>query len=148
MECIVSRETYKNGKYINLKAKVSRETMKKSEIGTIGENLACKLVAKHGYLILLRNYRKKFGEIDIIARLPDATLIFIEVKTLLMKYEGGLIPEDNFTTQKYKKVKRICEFFAARHPNLINEDRGWRLDLIAVYLFESGKYSMKHYENV
>jgi len=119
-----------------------------NKLGILGENLASKYLEKQRYQVLKRNYRQKFGEIDIIARSPDSTLIFIEVKTLLMKYEDGFVPEDNFTTQKYDKVKRMCEFFAARYPGLINEERGWRLDLIAAYLFENGKYSIRHYENV
>lgn len=101
--------------------------MKKSDIGRIGEEKACEFLINRGYKILERNYWRKFGEIDIIARAPDRTLIFIEVKALLIKKEfsseNAFSPEDNFTTQKYNKVKRMCEFFAAKNEELIDEER-------------------------
>ena len=37
-------------------------------IGKIGEDTACKFLMKHGYQILTRNYWKKWGEIDIVAK--------------------------------------------------------------------------------
>jgi putative endonuclease len=125
--------------------------MKNIDIGKIGENKACEFLIKKGYVILERNYWKKFGEIDIVARAPDQTLVFIEVKTLLIKNElggRGFLPEDNFTSQKYRKVKRMCEFFSAQHDELIDEERGWRFDLIAADFYENGEFSMRHYENV
>lgn len=123
--------------------------MKNSEIGKIGEDRACKFLIKKCYEILGRNYRQKFGEIDIVARGPDRTLVFIEVKTLLIKSGARFLPEDNFTPQKYVKVKRICEFFAAIRDELIDEEKGWRLDLIAVEFFEEDEGCIiRHYENV
>ena len=55
-----------------------RHTTKK--IGDIGEDYAASYLKKHGYKILARNYRKNYGEIDIIARKGDM-LCFVEVKT-------------------------------------------------------------------
>ena len=49
------------------------------EIGKIGESLACKYLINKGYKILNRNYQKRCGEIDIIAR-NDLYLVFLEVK--------------------------------------------------------------------
>jgi len=142
--------------------------MKNQQNGKIGEDKACEYLINKGYEVLERNYWQKFGEIDIIAKAPDRTLVFIEVKLLLIKKElesksmgdkkssagDRFTPEDNFTTQKAKKVKRICEFFAAQqeHEELIDEERGWRLDLIAIDFFEdeteAKKFVIRHYENV
>ncbi|HEX2966532.1 MAG TPA: YraN family protein [Syntrophorhabdaceae bacterium] len=49
------------------------------EIGAEGENLAIRTLKKKGYRIIQKNYRTKFGEIDIIAEDKDC-LVFIEVK--------------------------------------------------------------------
>ncbi|MBU4223686.1 YraN family protein, partial [Patescibacteria group bacterium] len=38
----------------------------KQKIGELGENIACKFLMKHGHEILDRNYRKKWGEIDVV----------------------------------------------------------------------------------
>ena len=52
----------------------------KKQIGDAGEEYCAAYLQKHGYRILFRNYRKPFGEIDIIARNHD-TVAFVEVKT-------------------------------------------------------------------
>jgi len=52
----------------------------KQRIGQIGEDCAVKYLENRGYKILERNYRKKYGEIDIIA-LKDSILHFVEVKS-------------------------------------------------------------------
>ena len=129
--------------------------MKKSDIGRIGEENACKFLIKKGYKILKRNYWQKFGEIDIIAKAPNRTLVFIEVKALLIKREfsrqNGFSPEDNFTTHKYNKVKRICEFFVGQNEELIDEEKGWQVDLVAIEFFgeeKGGKFEIRHYENI
>ena len=43
-------------------------TSKSQKIGQIGENVASKYLVKHGFSIVERNYTKKWGEIDIVAR--------------------------------------------------------------------------------
>lgn len=50
------------------------------EIGNIGEGYAAEYLKKHRYRIVSRNYRKKYGEIDIIAENKNY-LVFVEVKT-------------------------------------------------------------------
>lgn len=50
------------------------------QLGKKGEDLACSFLEKNGYSIIQRNYRKKCGEIDIIAQ-ESADLVFVEVKT-------------------------------------------------------------------
>ncbi len=52
----------------------------KKETGDIGENYAVKYLKKKGCKIIERNYRKKFGEIDIIAK-NKKYFLFVEVKT-------------------------------------------------------------------
>lgn len=50
------------------------------QFGRMGESLAVGYLKKNGYSILARNYRNRFGEIDIIARL-DGIIVFVEVKS-------------------------------------------------------------------
>jgi putative endonuclease len=119
-----------------------------SNIGKIGENLASDFLIKKGFEILGKNYKQKWGEIDIIARSKDMVIIFIEVKTLMIGEYGLLKPEDNFTQQKLNKVNRAAEVFVGRHPELINDDVGWRIDLIAIEISQSGRSLIRHYENV
>lgn len=55
------------------------------QLGARGEEIAARFLLLHDYTILERNYRKRFGEIDIIARhrkpLHGDTICFVEVKT-------------------------------------------------------------------
>ncbi len=48
--------------------------------GRAGEDQAADYLTQHGYRILERNWRKKIGEIDIIAK-KDNVIYFFEVKT-------------------------------------------------------------------
>jgi Holliday junction resolvase-like predicted endonuclease len=56
--------------------------MKNLQTGNIGEEIACKFLESKGFKIVERNYRKKFAEIDIVAR-KGKIINFIEVKTAI-----------------------------------------------------------------
>src|SRR5580765_2554696 len=49
-------------------------------LGNVGEDLACEELERRGYAIIARRYRRRGGELDIIAR-DGGTLVFVEVKT-------------------------------------------------------------------
>ncbi|NIP39807.1 MAG: YraN family protein [Candidatus Dadabacteria bacterium] len=51
----------------------------KRSAGNYGEKRACEYIKKNGYKVIEKNFRTKFGEIDLIG-IEDDTLCFIEVK--------------------------------------------------------------------
>ena len=62
-------------------------------------------------------------------------------------------PEDNMTPAKIKKLKRAANFYALKNPNLINENLGWRIDMVAIEIPKgeinhSEKFIIRHYENI
>lgn len=119
-------------------------------IGKIGEDLAYGYLIKNGYVVLTRNYKEKWDEIDIIGRSKNGTLVFFEVKTINGE-AGGLMPEDNMTSAKLKKLKRACQMFVAKQSDLINNNVGWRIDLLAIALTgpnPAKDHIMRHYENI
>lgn len=61
---------------------VTRETFvaQHNRLGALGEELAEKFLVKRGFTIIDRNYRKPWGELDIVAR-KRATVHFVEVKS-------------------------------------------------------------------
>ncbi len=133
----------------------------KQNIGKIGENLACEYLAENGYKILTRNYRKKTGEIDIIAQAKNKTIVFVEVKALSshqfvgFKNEESLMPEDHLTRGKLGRLKKTCQIMVAKNPDIIDRKRGWRIDLVAIDIgpgTTAGKsiknVAIRHYENI
>ena len=78
------------------------------ELGTIGENIAVKYLNKNGYQIIERNFRKRYGEIDIIAKDKDYT-VFIEVK-LRRSVKYGY-PGEAVNLYKQNKIKKIAEVY-------------------------------------
>ena len=151
---------------------------KKSEIGKLGEDIACQYLLNKSFTIIERNFRKKWGELDIIAKDSNGVLVFVEVKTMrqsgnaelkrqyeesigknpaimrlvrhrINKYDKAqLNPEENLTAAKLGKLKRTAQLYAGSNPDLINENKGWRIDLIAITLFENGEPEIKHFENI
>lgn len=111
--------------------------------------MACEFLEKKGYEILERNLRKPWGELDVIAKDDSGVLVFIEVKTMRQNNSAiaGLQSEDNFSKAKERKTKRAAEMFAGKHPELIDEDRGWRVDLVSICL-TLNKSVIEHYENI
>ncbi len=61
---------------------------------------------------------------------------------------AGLVPEDNLTGAKLKKLSRTCELFVGKNPELVNEKKGWRIDLVAISLNSNSQPRFTHYENI
>jgi putative endonuclease len=66
-------------------------TMTRIQLGAMGEALAVDHLMRMGLRILQRNWRCRYGELDIIAR-DDATstVVFVEVKARTGDGYGGL----------------------------------------------------------
>ncbi len=120
------------------------------ETGLIGEHIAANHLRKNGYKILERNVWYKFGELDIVAKSRDGTLVCVEVKTTRGWNPHGIQPEDQMTSAKLKKFRRAASCYISSHSELMSERRGFRLDLVAVFIIGEGKDShyVRHYENV
>jgi len=102
-------------------------------LGILGEDLAAEFLRKNGYKILERNFRSKFGEIDIIAQDKD-TLVFVEVKTRWSEKFG--LPEEAITPWKIKKIKKAGEYYKLFHPEL---PELLRIDAVCLDLSHEGK---------
>lgn len=121
--------------------------------GKYGESIASEHLLRLGWSIITRNYRRKADEIDLICKSEIGTLVFVEVKTIVINNLStldALTPEDNLTLKKLHKIGRTCEFFVRKHPELVNEEIGWRIDLVAIDLCADGKEisDLRHYENI
>jgi len=119
----------------------------KSELGKWGEDRACEYLVDNGFKIIDRNFRRPWGELDIVAKHKDGTLVFVEVKTVNVSGPAGVTAEDQMTAAKIKKFKKAASLYAGHRPELINDKKGWRLDLLT--LTKSGEsFIIKHYQNI
>lgn len=102
-------------------------------VGKIGEKVVCRFLEKHGFRIAEQNYRKKWGEIDIIAE-KDGALHFVEVKTnrLDLSETSGYRPEESVRLWKKQRMSRaIRTYFAERR---IPDDKEFQIDVASVLL--------------
>ena len=84
----------------------------KRRIGTYYEDAAADDLIRHGYRIRERNYRCKFGEIDIIAQ-KDGYLIFIEVK--YRSTAGWGTPQEAVDAKKQRRISNAASWYLYSH---------------------------------
>ncbi|AEF36619.1 MULTISPECIES: YraN family protein [Mycobacteriaceae] len=87
-------------------------TMTRAELGALGEQLAVDHLLGQGWTILARNWRCRYGELDVIADDPAAgAVVFVEVKTRTGDGFGGLayaVPPE-----KVRRVRRLAGLWLA-----------------------------------
>jgi len=71
-------------------------------LGFLGENIAARHLEQKGYEIITKNYRKPWGEIDIIAKKHDI-ITFVEVKAN-QSFSQAFDPENRVNFQKMQKI--------------------------------------------
>ena len=84
--------------------------MNKREVGTGYEKEACAYLRREGYDIITVNYRKKIGEIDVIAR-DGCTLVFVEVKYRKSMAQGGAFYA--IGPKKQQTIRRVAQWYLA-----------------------------------
>jgi putative endonuclease len=134
----------------------------KRRFGDLGENIACDFLKKKGFEILDRNYLRKWGEIDIVAKRGEVVR-FIEVKSVHIRdgsladvsgvtsnqpnivTSGSYKPEDNVHPQKLKRLARTMQTYLLEKR--IEGD--WQLDIVTVKIDEeSRKARVEIIENI
>lgn len=117
----------------------------KQKTGNIGEDAATNFLTEKGYKIIERNYKRKLGEIDIIA-IIDKTLVFCEVKTRKSYSQMYFLPEQNVDFKKMRKLRKICELYVLEKK--ISVSQKWRIDVISVLIDNfTEKVTINHIED-
>ncbi len=116
---------------LDIKEKASNKT-KNHEKGAWGEDMACKYIESVGYIILERNYRCPFGEIDIVA-IENNIYVFIEVKMRSsIKYGVGSYAIDYY---KRNRIKNSAKYYM-KTKNIT----GIRFDVIEITKYKKIYY--------
>lgn len=99
----------------------------RKELGNRGENAVAAALAQRGFEVLERQYRCRWGEIDLIARAPDRVLCFVEVKARSI---GAIAsPRESVTKSKQRKLRNTAGWYLAQK----GLDCPCRFDVAEVY---------------
>lgn len=97
-------------------------------MGEFGEKVAISFLRGQGYKILVKRYRTRLGEIDVVCREAE-TLVFVEVKARSCSDFGR--PGEFVTSSKQRKLTRA----ALDYLRLLgNPSLNFRFDVVEVEL--------------
>jgi len=114
--------------------------MSNQSFGKLGEETATKYLKSLGYKILARNFRTRWGEIDIVCR-DGACLVFAEVKTRADESYGA--PEAAVTRAKQEHLIKAAQIYLTQKkmPQAL-----WRIDVLAL-LKQNDGFAIRHLKN-
>ena len=100
--------------------------------GAWGEALAAEYLRKQGYTLIGRNYRSRFGEIDLIAENRDY-LVFAEVK--LRKSANYAEAREFVDRRKQERLRATAAIWLETHESRLQP----RFDVIEIYAPDAEK---------
>jgi putative endonuclease len=108
--------------------------------GADGEQKAVDFLITNGYTIIERNIHfGKIGEIDIIAKDTDGTVVFVEVKYNQTRSSAFGTPEERCDARKIRQLIKLSRLYI-HNKNLYN--KAVRIDVIAI-----DPDGIRHYTN-
>ena len=121
------------------------------ETGNLGEMIAAKFLEKRGFRVVVRNYRRRFGEVDIIAR-KGSSIHFVEVKSIKVAAEenisrenNGYRPEELVNPLKLRKIGLVANEYMMEQPKELD----FQIDVVAVFIDQKRRIGRCRYtENV
>jgi len=126
-------------------------TLQRKRLGRLGERLAKNYLKKKDYKILALNYKRKWGEIDIISRKEndqgEPTIVFTEVKTEARSTVQRFgPPEEKVDSKKQRKLIRLAQgYLLAKN---FSPDTNWQIDVVSVQIDSVTKVAtLKHIKN-
>ncbi|MCM8822063.1 MAG: YraN family protein [Candidatus Omnitrophica bacterium] len=96
------------------------------EKGSEGEEIAVRFLKANGYRILDRNYRTKYGEIDIVAQ-KKKVIVFVEVKTRLSNEFGS--PAEAVDERKLSRIASVANQYIQKERL---DDFSFRFEIVSV----------------
>lgn len=108
--------------------------------GNSGEEMTAKFLKGRGYIISARNYRSRFGEIDVIAE-NNEMILFVEVKTRSVK--SKILPREFVDKDKQRKIRITAGIYLQRNVSGLQP----RFDVAEILVNEDGSRHLKYIEN-
>jgi putative endonuclease len=113
----------------------------RTHLGTKGEDIAAAYLQQQGHLLLERNFRTRYGEVDLVTRHGDA-IVFVEVRTRRTATYGT--PEESVTARKGQRLVLAAQQYLQDNSM---EQAHWRIDLVSVRM-QGGQPKVTHLHNV
>ena len=117
-------------------------SLSRAELGALGEQLAADHMRGLGLRIIARNWRCRYGELDLIVA-DEGTVVFVEVKTRTSERFGGLAQAVN--TDKVRRLRRLAGLWLAEQKG------GWaaiRIDVVGIRITGSDVPEVVHLQGV
>lgn len=89
--------------------------MDRRQTGSSAENSACAFLEANGFAIVARNFQRRVGELDVVARAGDL-LIVAEVRTRASDAYGGAAA--SIGPAKQRRIAATAALFLQRHREL------------------------------
>ncbi|GII91433.1 YraN family protein [Sinosporangium siamense] len=117
----------------------------KHELGRSGEQMAVDYLVARGMQILDRNWRCRYGELDVVAR-DRSELVVIEVKTRSGRRHGSAF--ESVTTDKLRRIRALAARWAqaqrlAAGPGNCIAFSAIRVDVVALERI-GATYTIRH----
>lgn len=112
-----------------------RECGEPRRLGVLGERFAEAYLTKRGWRVVARNYRTRWGELDLICVDDHGRVVFVEVKTRTGMGFGG--PREAITQGKRRHLRQAAGLWMRSEP-WPEGSRGVRFDVVGVLVGRDG----------
>jgi putative endonuclease len=106
----------------------------RQHLGRVGERLALEHLERLGYRLLDRNYRSRFGELDLVV-CDESTIVFVEVKARRAGAVAGAV--DSVPPRKQRQVRRMAAAWLSATTERPHAS-DLRFDVVAVTVDRNG----------
>jgi len=110
-------------------------------LGNEVEELALRFLKQKGYKIIARNYRTRYGELDLVTKFRDR-IVFIEVKTRKTHTFGS--PEQAIDYRKQRHLALMAKWYMMEQKR---KEAIFQIDCLAIDL-SHGRGEISHLENI
>jgi len=111
--------------------------MDRRQTGSLAENSACAFLESNGFSIVARNFQRRVGELDVVARAGDL-LVIAEVRTRSSDRYGGAAA--SVSGAKQRRIAATAALFLQRHREL----RACRVRFDVIVVRDGGCQWLKH----
>ncbi len=115
--------------------------MNRRALGARGEVLAGEWYTARGYVVLDRNWRTRYGELDLVLEQNDV-VVFCEVKTRTTDAFGAGV--EAVTRDKQQRIRRLAGQWLEAHDR---GHRGLRFDVVSILAPRDGPLIIDVYES-